>query len=182
MITRTALLALPLAAIAVAALAPAPSKTNPLAPFVSFIGPTSAVETREITRITTQDDWSALWQRHTGKAEATVNLGRPIIPEIDFSRCTVLAVFHGKSKNSNGNEVVEVERKGDRVVVRYDSRSYQTASFDGPDHGVDCTPYGIFILPRHEQPLIVEENTQNLIGKPPVWTERARFDSLPPQR
>jgi hypothetical protein len=35
------------------------------------------------------------------------------------------------------------------------------------------------VLPWSSKTVIVEENHQTLIGKPPIWNERARFGNLP---
>jgi hypothetical protein len=58
-------------------------------------------------------------------------------------------------------------------VVRFDHKSYQTA---GPGGGGErVTPFGFFVMPRTAAPIVLEENVQSLIGKPPEWKERARL-------
>lgn len=149
-------------------------------PLVSWIGAYSKVEKGlEILRITDEAAWKATWLRHVGdKAEKTA-LGHEAVPEIDFGSCIVLAVFRGKSVNNNGEYIVSIEDRGADVLVRFDSRSFQTMSIGpGPDKGEGVRPYGLFVLRRTDRPMVVEENVQNLIGAPPKWKEQARFEAL----
>ena len=46
----------------------------------------------------------------------------------------------------------------------------------GAGGGERVTPYAIYVLPRLNKPVVIEMNTQDMIGQPPVWTEQARFD------
>ncbi len=44
-------------------------------------------------------------------------------------------------------------------------------------NGADrATPYGMFVFPKTDKPIVLEENVQGTIGAPPVWKERARFE------
>jgi len=38
---------------------------------------------------------------------------------------------------------------------------------------------GFFVIPRTDRSIVLEEDVQNLLGKPPVWKERARFEPKP---
>ncbi len=144
-------------------------------PFVTFTGPNSRIEEPTWLRITTPEEFHPLYLRHVGlKPEDFYEKRNPHgVPLVDFERCMVVAVFGGKGWNSDGLYVKEVVDDGHRLVVRYDDRSYQTAGPDGG--GVRVTPYGLFVLPRRDKELVVEENVQPYIGHPPKWQERARF-------
>jgi len=99
---------------------------------------------------------------------------------VNFDKCMVVAIFQGKSWNSNGVTCYSVQDQGDTVLFRFDEDTYQTMSAEpgGNGGGVNVTAYGIFVLPRTTKPLIIEENVQNVIGQPPNWKERAKFDAL----
>jgi hypothetical protein len=145
-------------------------------PLVSFIGSYSAERLAGITLHTDQESWEKVWARHKGEKVEKDSYGEAIAPEIDFSACVAVAIFGGQAVNSRGLYVVGIEESPERVLLRFDSRSYQTASFgDKPDRGNAVTPYGLFVIPRTAKPLVIEEDTQGLIGQPPIWTERARF-------
>jgi hypothetical protein len=147
-----------------------------LMPCVSFKGPHSAIRKRRCVRITDRESWEALWKEHRGEALETNKLGRPVIPVIDFDRCMVIAIFRGESWNCNGEYVVSVEDRGRDVLLRFDSHSFQTCGPDGG--GVRVEPYGIFVLPRTAKPIVIEENVQGMIGRPPNWKVQWAFEAI----
>jgi hypothetical protein len=144
----------------------------PLA-YVSWVGPDSAVKEMTFLLADDAEAWVELWVRHMGGESGSDRFDRPNVPRIDFERCTVIAAFGGDSWNSDGYYIDSIIRTEGALIVRLDGHSYQTAGIDGG--GVRVTPYGIFLLPRWDGEIVVEENTQGLIGKPPKWTERGRF-------
>ncbi len=169
----------PLAAVTVA-MRPVADDAVVTRPIVSWSGPRSAIAESEFVLITTRDQWRDLWSRHTGgKGERLVAHGSgQVIPEIDFGRHMVVAYFRGSDVNSDGEIVKSIHETDDAVVVRFDSYSFQTAGFGGDGGAASVTPYGIWLLPRIEKPVIIEENVQNLKAGEPVWRERHRFEAL----
>ncbi|MFM9995505.1 MAG: hypothetical protein ACKVU4_06840 [Phycisphaerales bacterium] len=155
-----------------AQIAQAPGKV----PYVSWIGAHSAIQESRYARVRDQKEWDKLWLEHTGQA-APAAVGVPAGPEIDFGRCEVVACFRGKAKNSNGERVTAIDDLHDAVRIRFDSASYQTMSLQpgAEDRGVDCVPFGIWLIERTNKQIIVEENVQGVIGAPPVWREQKRF-------
>jgi hypothetical protein len=101
--------------------------------------------------------------------------GVHLIPDVDFERFMAVAVFRGKSVHCNGEYVVEMVEDADRMLLRYDSHTFQTA---GPDGGAQhVTPYGIFIVPRSNKAVVVEENVRGLKNSPAQWKEcRGRYE------
>jgi hypothetical protein len=78
-----------------------------LAPFVTLTGTNSHVAGKRCVRITTQEEWIALWLQHVGAPpKAHYNLyGNPSgVPVVDFGRCMVIALIEGSSRNSWGYE------------------------------------------------------------------------------
>jgi hypothetical protein len=147
-------------------------------PVVSFYGPLSAITERQYLLITSRDEFVKVWERHMG--DRAVNLlshGNGVIaPRIDFERYMVVAHFRGESFNCNG-DLASYETLDDRVRIRFDAMTFQTsAGFGERDPGERVTPYGIWVIPRTDKAIVLEENTQGLIGGEPVWTERMRFE------
>ena len=137
-------------------------------PYVAWSGAGSRIAEKSVLRILTVEEWNEVWKKHAGEGSET--------PVVDFETCMVVAVFQGRGLNSDGVEAVSVEEEAGRILFRFDDRSYQTA---GPGGGaVSVTAFGLFALRRSPKPLVVEEDVQSLIGKPPLWKERARFDRL----
>lgn len=149
---------------------------------VQWMGSYSSIQTPRVEMIENASAWEALYTEHTReKPEKNAN-GFLTWPQIDFDKYVVLAVFAGKASNSNGYEALSVTESAAGVLVRIDQVHFQTASFDGKDAGIATTAFGIMVIPRRVAEWTVEENTQNLIGGPPVWTELKRFgvkDKLP---
>lgn len=140
---------------------------------VAWQGPDSAVTERGYFRVQEEEDWIKLWERHIGKPAERDNIGRPFMPRVNFERCMVVAIFQGEGWNSNGVTVESISQDDERILLRFDESTYQTAGIDGG--GVKCRAFGIFVLPKSDKPIVIEENVQGLIGHPAQWRERARL-------
>lgn len=139
-------------------------------PLVVFTSNDSHMSKADYRKIASAEEWTQTWLEHLGMQEDTIY--RPSM-EVDFSRCTVVAIFSGKSINGRGFRVESVTEDNDKIVVRFDDISYQTA---GPDGGGDqVTPYAFIVLPKSEKPVVLEENVQNIKGELPKWKEVARL-------
>jgi hypothetical protein len=107
-----------------------------------------------------------------------------LIPRIDFDQCMVVAIFLGPQRNSSGVIVSSItpNERGE-LVFRFDESTYQTAArLDAPEGAATQSPpvkpFGLFVIPRQDSALIVEENVQGLKDTPPQWKQRARFERL----
>jgi Tol biopolymer transport system component len=134
---------------------------------VQWSGPNSQVTQKEYHLVKTKEDWEKLWNRHTSD--------KPI-PEIDFTKEMCIGIFQGKRFNSDGVTATISEEK-DRILVRFDDISFQTVSIGSGGGGVRVTAFGIFVLPHSTKQVVLEENTQRLIGEPPIWTERKIWEA-----
>ncbi len=141
-------------------------------PLVGMWGAQSRIESRSYLKITTPEEMTERWLAHLGEDEEkhSAYYNTAGVPDVDFSRCMVIAIFQGRSWNSAGVQVRSILEEDDRIVVRYDDRSYQTAGPDGG--GVRVAAFGFFVLPKSPKPVVIEENVQGLIGEPPLWKER----------
>lgn len=146
---------------------------------VRWMGSYSQIEKPRVVLITDGTSWEALWREHMGGTIEKNANGFETWPSVDFSTHCVVGVFAGAAANSNGYEIESVEDLGDIVRVRCDQIQFQTASFDGKDSGCPTTAFGLFVIPRSDRTIVLEENVQGLIGGPPVWKERARFPAAP---
>jgi len=148
-------------------------------PCVTITGADSKVSERSYHRITSEEDWTRVWQKHKGQKEGGEYdlyynpLGLPVV---DFDRYMVIGIFQGSGMNSAGLNAVSVSEEQDRIVFRFKNRYYQTAGPDGG--GKEVTVYGFFVIPRSAKSVILEEDVQGLIGGPPVWKERIAFPKL----
>ncbi len=144
-------------------------------PFVQWAGAESAHESGFVL-VRDEAAWRAMWGGHTGKeAAAGGAMNRHAAPEVNFDRCMVVAFFRGPATNEDGEVVREVAEVGGAVRVRFTSDTFQTASFDGSGGAVKTTPFGIWVLPITDQPIVIEEGTMELKDRPLEWREVKRF-------
>jgi hypothetical protein len=151
-----------------------------LAPYVAFRGAGSAVTKPRYVRIDGAEAWKKLWLEHAGVAAEKHNdyYNGGGVPDVDFERCMVIAIFPGEVTNSAGVDLVSVEDRHSSLRVRFRQRWFQTAGTDG---GAErARPFGIFVVPRRVIYMVVEDDVQNLIGGDAVWKERAKLDGPKP--
>lgn len=154
-----------------------------LDPLVTWIGPKSLIREPKFMRAMNPGQWSQLWEQHAGNPPAD-SVGTPFIPRVNFEKCMAVAIFQGATTNSNGVTIVSIADEANRILIRYDESTYQTSG--GPSDGrdgaecrggaVDVTPYGIFVVPRSNKPIVIEENVQGLKDEPVRWKERAKLE------
>lgn len=148
-----------------------------LAPLVSWYGPKSAVREAKFGRAMNAEQWTKLWDEHEGKASAKDNVGVPFIPRVNFEKCMVIGIFQGARTNSNGVTIEAITEEASCIRVRYDEMTFQTSGgLNGGGGAVSVTPYGIFVVPRSNKPIVIEENVQGLKDNPARWKERAKLE------
>lgn len=150
-------------------------------PCVVLTGADSHVLESGYHRITSMEDWTEIWQKHKGQKNGEkYNLYYdPLgLPLVDFARFMVIVIFQGSHWNSAGLKAVSISEQEDRIVFRFDDKSYQTVGSDADGGGKPVTVYGFFVVPRSAKPLILEEDVQRIIGEPPVWKERITFPKM----
>jgi hypothetical protein len=138
-------------------------------PLIVLTGTDSHVKERSYYRITSEEEWTKIWQSHKGEREPKD------YAQIDFGKCIVIAIFQGSGWNSRGLKAANVVEEKARIVFRFEDYHYQTLG-RGPEGGGNrvCV-YGFFVLPRSNKAVVLEENVQNYLGQPPVWKERVKL-------
>ena len=147
---------------------------EPLFSPVQWSGPRSEIRDPRLIQITDQESWNRLWTEHQGaRAERLIAHGGGVAsPRIDFERYLVIAMFRGETTNCDGERLVSLQERKDDVLLRFDSFTFQTSSFDGPDRGEAARSYGLWLVPRTGKPITIEENTQGMLDREPTWTWR----------
>ncbi len=111
-------------------------------------GSSSKIQSKELIRVTTREDWEKLWQRHTGDSKAAP-------PRVNFDEEMVVAVFFGAcgwSRNGHetgvsfgsgktGDKETEIILKLQCTPARYACR--------------DAFPFWIGVFPKHARPIRV---------------------------
>ncbi|MBL9078339.1 MAG: hypothetical protein JNL08_12590 [Planctomycetes bacterium] len=151
----------------------------PIVPAVALSGARSAVTESGYHRLRSAADLARVWLAHRGEPAPQGDYGwfynRAGVPEVDFAGFEVVAIFGGTTWNSAGFAVEAIDDTPEQRRIRFDHKHYQTAGVDGDGGGKRATPFGFFVLPRTDLPLVLEEDVQGLIGQPPEWQQRARL-------
>ncbi len=156
--------------LCLAACAAAPAA--PPGPLVGLTGTDSEVREPDWLLLRSAEELLTVWRHHRfGEGAADGMLPPDSPPDVDFARCDVLAVFTGRVFQSQGLRAVELREETACRRLRYDHLTYQS---HGPGKPRRVYVYGLFVVPRSRLPVVFEENTQNLLGGEPIWTERAR--------
>jgi len=146
-------------------------------PCVVLSGADSTIADARCVRITTLEDWAALWREHQGLPPRPKSENRKPyevdLPQVDFTTHVVIGVFEGETVNSRGLTAVALESAEGRSILRYESQSYQT--MEEVDH---VRPYGFFVLPRTGEALDLEEQL-GMPGGASRIEPRQSFPALP---
>jgi RNA polymerase sigma factor (sigma-70 family) len=143
---------------------------EPRQPLLFLTGARSAVTDKELLRVTDPDEWKKVSQRHQGLIiGGWGGIEQPTV-EIDFKRCELIAIFRGVRTNCRGLWLDSITETEDQLTIRFTDATYQTVG-----KGATATPYGFLLIPVTKKTVVIERNTQNLIGQPPIWTEQARL-------
>lgn len=147
---------------------------------VQWMGQQSGITKARTVLVSDEATWERVFTEHMGKNLEHAPTSQPYIPEVDFRRYAVVCVFGGPMVNTSGIRMVSMTDLPDHHRLRYDAIKYQSEGPDGNAAGALPTPFGIFVIPRPVRTLVLEEDVNNLIGAPPVWTERERIE--PPKQ
>jgi hypothetical protein len=132
----------------------------PLAPCVVLTGSDSAIHEERCLRVTSEDEWVALWLEHRKyppKPDYSFYFNSAKVPVIDFATHEVLALFLG-DRQAYSVACKGLERDGDVLTLRFESASYSVVG-----KPVAKTPFGFFVLPRWRGTIAVELMIYNKI-------------------
>ena len=78
-------------------------------PYVTLTGKDSHVTEPSYHRISSESEWNKIWRRHRGEKESLHYdlVFDADLPEINFDKCLVIAVFHGTGASSAGLKALD---------------------------------------------------------------------------
>jgi len=157
-----------------------PAKPAPTPPLVQWAGFTSKHEPGFFL-IQGQADWQKLWFEHSGASpDLQYTQYRHIAPKIDFTRAMVVAYFRGPSVNADGEVATSIQDLPDQFLVRFEHSGFQNSG-PGPRGGaVDTTPFGLWVIPLTEKPIVIQEIHRELKDEPSTFREVKRFPPRQP--
>lgn len=159
-----------------------PTKIKPV---LVWTGTETKQPKETFARCISQKGWQAIWDAHCVRKKGE-NL---TCLEIDFDSFMVVAIFHMSSRL----QIAEVVEKTEGILVRYKPWGNQIFFLPGSDgkhrvyesgrgeidpKGIQSLSFAFVVIPRSTKAMILEEDAQSVIGKPPVWKERAKFATL----
>jgi len=120
------------------------------------------------------EDWDKLRSELFGPKPTDI----PTTSELDFKKEMLLVYYTGKDIDWQGIKTDLAVEDETRILIRVHQNTFQTfsANFGSPSPPAPKThPYGLFVLPRREgKPVVLEHNTQGILGGPPFWKEFTR--------
>ena len=141
-------------------------------PLLVLTGADSHISQPTVLRADSADQWQQIWIKHLGVTPQTIH--RPAM-EIDFGKCTLLAIFKGATANRTGVRVVSIDELPDALQIRLEDISYQTLS-SGKDGGIEhVTPFAFVLIPRTSKLLVIEENVQGYKDRSAEWKQIAKL-------
>lgn len=147
---------------------------------VLLTGADSVIGQPRVVLVTAPQEWASLWLEHRGLPEDArydFFFNRAGVPEVDFATHVVVAVFSGSLTNAAGLKLDALETAEGRTTLRYAAKSYQTLVEPGAEAAA-ARPFGLFVVPRFEGPLQVEEQLYSMLG-PSRVEARASFPTPP---
>lgn len=123
-------------------------------PCVQWVGHWSERAAPGFVIVRDEAAWRALWADHTGVLAKEGAMKRHAAPKVDFERWMVVGCFSGVNINGDGEVARSVAEDGGALRVRFVSSSFQTAGPGGG--GVDVRPYGLWVVPATDKPVVVE--------------------------
>jgi hypothetical protein len=123
-----------------------------------------AIPALEVVR--TRDAWRRVWATHVGKDVDSVDA--PTM-DVDFDRCMVVATFRGQKVNTSKVSIESIARDEGTLRIRLSDVGYQSSG-----KGESKRPFAFVVLAKSDDGVVVEENVQRYLGRPPVWREWLR--------
>jgi hypothetical protein len=148
-------------------------------PLVVLSGSNSAVIQGECLRITSEEAWVNVWNRHAATQPKTAS-GLPVqpMPTVNFDACMVIAIFGGNTWNTAGLEVITTsQNENDEIVIGIDWCTYQSMG-----DGNKVTPFAFLVMSCSSKPLLLQYDTRGLGERaadlPPRWKLLQQFPAL----
>ena len=123
--------------------------------------------------VTDQSQFEALWREHKGVIGGTSGILEAQVPEVDFKKNVVFALFAGQTNGIEGYSIVDVNTKGKTNVVQFRANPVPIGlSLVG-------NSYALWVFPKPNKPVEFEFIT-GYEGNKPITKKVARFE--PPKK
>ena len=137
---------------------------QPLDTMMSMSGIDSHIKIGMCLRVCNLDEWRTIWRNHSNTTEEP--------PEVDFKNAVVIAVFIGETWNCKGLALQQIIETDDTIEVFVRTDDFQ--SMEGK--GNHPNPFGFYVLPKIDKPLLVKRDIQDFVSGAPRWTLIEKFE------
>jgi hypothetical protein len=159
-------------------------------PYVTLTGKDSHITRPSYHHVTSESEWNKVWRRHRGEKESLHYdlVFDPDLPEVNFDKCVVIAVFRGVGQRNAGLKTIGLTEEKDKIVLKLLDMWYQTAgrsyhrtpgnsSSGQEDVGKDpdVTVYGFFVIPKSNKPIMLEEYHRTIGSEELTLDRRTRL-------
>jgi hypothetical protein len=136
-----------------------PSKQSKVAPLATLAGSKSGILKEEFIRVESGKEFEKIWRRHQSHLKGSDNESHV---QIDFAKCTVVAIFNGQSFSSDRIIVQECIESDAiiRLVYRIPERSVGEEYISNQP-----TAYCFIVLPKTTKKITVVEEDRDGRGK-----------------
>lgn len=142
-------------------------------PPVTLTGSQSQIKKPGQFRLTSDQALAEVWLRHLGReAQSPYDFfyNPAQVPEVDFTRHMVIAIFAGEGLNCAGLSGLAVLDTPDALVLRMNYKAFQSQH-----PGTPSCAYAFFIVPRSPKPVLVQTDKWGGRQATPEWQEHARL-------
>lgn len=109
-------------------------------------GDSSAITNFKTVIITNDTDWKTLWAQHTQN-----QVPPPPVPNVDFSRFTVVGVFAGTEHSNDEIKITNIQNGPDSLTISYGWQAPGIAM--GNELSLNRQPYDIRLTPKTSLPI-----------------------------
>jgi hypothetical protein len=145
-----------------------PTKVRPV---IEWTGTDSSVPKSSYIRCQSPKELQAAWKDHY-KDRDHAHRAAPV-PEVDFDRYMLLALFQGNGSQNYGLYVIEILDEPAGLRVRYGVSGYQVAlALSEEDRRYMATrSYAFVVIPRSDKVVTFEQGYRSMSDDPWEWTK-----------
>lgn len=152
-------------------------------PLAMLTGDSSKITKPKTLLVSNNQDWLTLWREHrTGSATKKENSDEAELIEFNFQEVLIIAIFDGNVTACHNYSLPSLIESEKAVRLQITLNCSQTGHSGDPE--VDKRTFatrqtwGVFVIPRTNKEIILEQNAQILIGEKPIWEVWKRFPKV----
>jgi hypothetical protein len=130
----------------------------------TYTGNIDQLQERGIFRIASEKDWDPVLAKFPIRKRS-----------IDLNKFMVIAVFGEFPIFASIDNAIE---NNGVITIYLTHGSLQTIGSGGDGPIIHYRPYGLFVFPKSSNKIVVKEDVQEYLGKPPIWKTVKEFEQI----